>query len=525
MITISACILTRNESDKIKDTILHIYPYVNEIIINDASDNNNTVHEVLLINNNIKDINKKVIIHHTPGATNNFAEERNLMQHNRATENYCLHIDTDERFPTKFLESMKSIIKKSINNNELPILYRFPRKGDNNDINKDPDYQIRLLNTKYSKWIRSVHEIPIIIKQDKYFFNNREFKIHNLITLNEFPMIHLPKDRKEERKRWDIFEHKDNLFNQRNLLICTMFKNSEKWLNEILLCIENVYYYNENISNEKSKLKIRIAFLDGKSEDNTSKIIKNYITSTSILDIWHKYYEYMKLEVNRYTKLADLRNYLITTSIKNIYNNNLKDNDLILFMDSDIKFDKNIIHELIIDMEKFNADIIAPLVCIEDNGVFKDNYFYDTLAFRNKNDEKFSHFKPYIFGEIKKSTIKKERNEKIRKTLEKIDELNKLRRINWEFNLNSPLNNTFQDNLYNEAYSLIDLNIPIEVNSVGSFYLMKYKVAKNVKYTGENDSEQVEFMNTARSKGYKIFVSQKLKVLHVNLEKYGLKWH
>jgi len=245
------------------------------------------------------------------------------------------------------------------------------------------------------------------------------------------------------------------------------------------------------------------------------------------LYIWYKKYQTFKeyKSNERFKKLADARNFSIQNSIKDIYNNDLKDDDLILFMDSDIKFDKNIIHELIIDMKKCDADIIAPLVCIEDNGAFKNDYFYDTLAFRNTDNEQFSHFRPYIFGNIKKSKIKNKKHEKIQKVLEKIDDLNALRKINWEFNNNTPLNDTFPENLYRKAFSLIDLNIPIEMNSVGSFYIMKYKVAKNIKYTGENDSEQVEFMNNARSKEYKIFVSQRLKVLHVNLEKYGLKWH
>ncbi len=78
---------------------------------------------------------------------------------------------------------------------------------------------------------------------------------------------------------------------------------------------------------------------------------------------------------------------------------------------------------------------------------------------------------------------------------------------------------------YKNIGEYVNLDTPIEVSSVGSFYLMKYKVLKNTKYTGNSDSEQVEFCNNARSNGYKIFVSPKLSVLHVNLEKYGMTWH
>jgi len=70
-------------------------------------------------------------------------------------------------------------------------------------------------------------------------------------------------------------------------------------------------------------------------------------------------------------------------------------------MDSDVKFDKNIIHELIIDIKKSNADIIAPLICIENNGSFKNNYFYDTLAFKNEDNENF-HIINHMYLEILK---------------------------------------------------------------------------------------------------------------------------
>jgi hypothetical protein len=50
--------------------------------------------------------------------------------------------------------------------------------------------------------------------------------------MNNYSIIHLSKNRKEERKRWDELESKDTSFTKKNLLICTMFKDSEKWLNE-----------------------------------------------------------------------------------------------------------------------------------------------------------------------------------------------------------------------------------------------------------------------------------------------------
>ena len=59
------------------------------------------------------------------------------------------------------------------------------------------------------------------------------------------------------------------------------------------------------------------------------------------------------------------------------------------------------------------------------------------------------------------------------------------------------------------------MNKPNEMSSVGSFYVMKYKVAKNIKYSGESDSEHVEFCNKTRSQGFKVFVDPRLSVYHI----------
>jgi len=515
-IKISACIITRNESEKIKDVILHVYPYVEEIIINDGSDDNSTIDIAKQYN--------KVKIYNT-NATTNFSEERNKM-HNWATGDYCIHIDTDERFPIEFLKNMRKLIQEQLNKKIIPIMFRFSRRNDELDINKNPDYQIRFVNKLYTKWERPVHEIPTIIKNKEYNFHNEKMKLYSLVPTH-YVINHLTKNRIDIRKRWDLISNNSNVSINKKLLICSMFKNSSLWLNDILSCIDNLIDYNNSLSNN-DKLLINLAFLKSTSnEDETNNILDKYISDKQLkvsnlsLNIWNHEID-ADSNMKRYEKLAWLRNYLITQSTKNI---KLNDDDLVLFMDSDVKFESDIIHELYKDMQKSDSDIIAPLICIDDNGAFGNNYFYDTLAFRNIDNEQFSHFKPYIFGYVNKSKIKRMKNEKVQKALEQIDELNRLRRINWEFNLKTPLNNSFPENLYKEAFDLIDLNTPIKVNSIGSFYIMKYKVAKNIKYTGNNDSEQVEFMNSARSKGYKIYVSQRLKVLHVNLEKYGLKWH
>jgi len=524
-IKISACILTRNESNLIKDTVNHIYDYVDEIIVNDASDDNKSIHELHDLQ-----ISKKckipVIIHKYIGISNNFSEMRNEIQ-NLVSGDYVLHIDTDERFNVTFLKNMRNIINDFLEKKTLPLMFRFPRIGDQNiEIHKE-DYQIRFLNKKYTKWTRKVHEIPIITHNKKYEIFNQEMIITNLVSLDQYPMIHLKKNRTEMQKRWNNIELNDESFNTKNLLVCSMFKNSSLWLKDFFNSIENMYYFNDISDNV---LKIRFAFLDSDNIDETSKILNNYRISSSILYIWYKKYV-MNDDVvnnnitnNRFKKLAELRNYLLTESIKNTYENTLKDDDLILFIDSDIKFEKNIVHELINDMKKCNADIIAPMIYIDNYKDKLNSYFYDTLAFRDINGNKFEHLSPYINKFIIHNGKVDENKDKCEK-YKKDSELIELKKISRLLNNKNKRNFTEQEIPYKDIGEYINLDIPIEVGSVGSFYIMKYKVIKNTKYTGNNNSEQVEFCNNARLNNYKIFISPRLSVLHVNLEKYGMKWH
>ncbi len=518
-IKISACILTRNESSLIKDTVNHIYDYVDEILVSDASDDNKSINELhdLQVSKNCK---VPIIVYKKNGISNNFAELRNEIQ-SLSSCDYVLHIDTDERFDTKFLKGMKGIVKSFLDKKTLPLLFRFPRNGDQNiDIHKE-DYQIRFLNKKYTRWIRAVHEIPIIIHNKKYEIFNQEMNINNLSTLDMYPMVHLDKNRTEMQKRWNDIEFKDESFKIKNLLVCSMFKNSSLWLNEFFESIENMYYYNDISDN---LLKIRFAFLDSDNIDETTKILNTYRISSSILNIWYKKYNINNTENNRFKKLAELRNYLLSESIKGIYENKLNDEDLVLFIDSDIKFNKDVVHKLIEYMKKCNADIIAPMIYIDNYKNKLDTYFYDTLAFRDINGNKFEHYSPYLPKYIDHNINVHDNKLKYEK-YKQDSKLIELKKMSQTLNNKSKKGKIETEFEYKNIGEYVNLDIPIEVSSVGSFYLMKYKVLKNTKYTGNSDSEQVEFCNNARSNGYKIFVSPKLSVLHVNLEKYGMTWH
>lgn len=467
-IKISACILSRNDDKLIKECIHILGPYVDDIIIFDSNDNDASINQV----KSIPDIGHKLIIKHKKGEIiQDFAKERNDMQ-SIASGDYVLHVDCDERFNVDFLKDIKDIIRKYLGDNILPILFRFPRINQPDSINY-PDYQIRLLFKKYTTWRKMSHETPYIVYLPENPIQDIGMKIKNMITLDNYPITHIYKEKSQLQKRWIDIVHKDPFRRQKRLLVLSMFKNSGIWANDILKCMTGLYKYNERLyDKDRDKLDIQFSFIDGQSSDDTFSILEKYCQEGSILDIQLRRFEPdiqdidHKGEYLRFKRLATVRNHLIEQSAIQFP---LNDDDYILFADSDVKFSENIIHELIKDMRLCHADIIAPMIYIEDFREYGNSYFYDVLAFRSLDGIPFNHFVPY--------------------------------------------------------YPNLDIGRPNLVNSVGSFYIMKYKAARYAKFTGNSDSEQVEFCDRARSLGFQIYVSPRLSVSHVNFDKYGLAWH
>lgn len=442
-IKISGCILTRNDSQFIKECIDHIIPYVDEIVILDANDDNKTRKIIKKITNS----SSKPIIYKKTVVSQNFAKDRNELQ-SMASGDYVLHVDCDEIFDTRVLSLMKYIICDHLDRNILPILFRFPRINLPDKINY-PDYQIRLLNKKYTTWARKVHEVPEIVPTTE---EELGMDMCNMVTL-DYPIIHLYKEKDELQKRWKELLYNSN--HNKKLLVVSIFKNSNRWIGKVLQCMNGLYRFNQIIDDEH-KLDINFSFIDENSSDGTFATLENYSREGYILNIQlRNFVQYDNTSIiedkyAEYKRLANVRNYAIEQSTIGF---SLSDDDYILFSDNDVKFDENVVHELIKDMEDCHADIIAPMIYIKD----KDTYFYDTVSYNLLNGSHISYFAPYN----------------------------------------------------------IDMDRPNEMGSVGSFYIMKYKVAKNVRYSGEYGSEQIEFCNRARSQGFKIFVDPRLSVFHI----------
>lgn len=441
-IKISGCILTRNDSQFIKECIEHIIPYVDEIVILDANDDNKTEDII----KNISNSSSKPIIYKRTVISQDFSKDRNELQ-SMASGDYVLHVDCDERFDIKLLSLMKYIIGDHLERNILPMSFRLPRINQPDKINY-PDYQIRLLNKKYTRWTRKVHEVPETIPTTK---EEVGMDTHNMITL-DYPIIHLYKEKDELQKRW-----KELLYNRnrnKKLLVISIFKNSNTWIEKILQCMNNLYIFNQTVDDER-KLDINFSFIDENSNDGTFKRLEDYSKEGFVLNIQLRSFDqHDDIYVNKYIyseykKLAEIRNYAIEKSVQGFP---LSDDDYILFADSNVRFNENIVHGLIKDMEDYHTDIIAPMIYTGE-----DIHFYDTISYRLLDGSRIGNYRPYN----------------------------------------------------------IDIDKPNEMSSVGSFYIMKYNVAKNIKYSGESDSEQIEFCNRARSQGFKIFVDPRLSVYHI----------
>ncbi len=260
------------------------------------------------------------------------------------------------------------------------------------------------------------------------------------------------------------------------ILIALLFKNSFLWLDRFMVCIEDLlkdYENNENI-------RFDFSVIYGDSTDPTDIEVKKRME-----ELKEKYLVGVKIvhiplpkRLDGIEKLAILRNASITIV-------DIENYDYVLQIDTDIIFDHNSIDILIKDIEEGcdkKIGVIAPLVFIEGTKTF-----YDTWAFRMDGGKMF---RPDI--------------------------------INWPGLSNGKI---------------------FEVDSVGTCCLIKSDIfwKWDIKYGTEErkaeerkkmhpqrrlESEQVVWCNRVREKtGYKIMVDSGIRIDHINLEKYGKRWH
>lgn len=245
------------------------------------------------------------------------------------------------------------------------------------------------------------------------------------------------------------------------ILIASIVSNQAKWLRRFLNAIDQLDYPREQIT---------YAFLTGNNEDETFAILNEFeLTHQGDISwdnfhnkdrVWLKGVDMDMGGVSWFLKLSMLRNLLIFEA--------LEDEDYVLMTDSDIV---DMPRDLIQRLMNVGADIVAPMVFIEDFREFGDAYFYDQLAFI-KDGISFDYLFPYIPG-----------------------------------------------------YDFLPAK-PVYVDSVGTCYLVSAQVFRSgVKYVSDEDtSEQIGFCQRVKRYGFKIAVNPDVRVLHVNFEQYGEKF-
>lgn len=242
------------------------------------------------------------------------------------------------------------------------------------------------------------------------------------------------------------------------VLIASIVSNQAKWLYQFLDAIDDFKYPADRLT---------FAFLTGNNDDNTFSILDEFeVTHQGSLSwdrqqrkerVWLKGDDVVWDGVHRFDRLAKLRNHLVSGS--------LTDEEYVLMVDSDVV---EMPTDLLSSLIAADADIVAPMVYIEDYELYGNNFFYDTLAFR-VDGAQFDHLPPYIPG-----------------------------------------------------YESLP-NLPTYIDSVGTCYLVSSAVFRaGVKYVGgEELSEQVGFCECAKEAEFRIAVLPTVDVLHCNFEQYG----
>jgi len=191
LIKIAAIVLTLNEEIRIKECLEHIQPYVEYILVLDGCSTDKTVEIALKYADRV----------HTNLSSDDFAEERNFARTLIPKGfNWLLWVDADEKFDIYFLRD----IKMYINDNPFTV-FRFPRCNlpDGKDF---PDYQIRLFpNSRDIEWRGKTHETLYYVPENKpldKMDNSERRKIIPIETLDQCPIIHLPRRTNEKRPWW-----------------------------------------------------------------------------------------------------------------------------------------------------------------------------------------------------------------------------------------------------------------------------------------------------------------------------------
>jgi len=194
MMKVAAVILTKNEEARIEECLQHLRPYINFIFVLDGDSEDKTVE----IAEKYAD---KVMVMPFSGS---FADDKNFARTQVPKDcEWILWVDADERFDKGFLQHLPDHILAVTAMPVPAVCFRFARCNlpDGKDF---PDYQVRLIrNSRDIEWRGDVHEVPYFKPQGIPLDHiDSGMKGLAVITVDAFPIIHLPRREDEKRSWW-----------------------------------------------------------------------------------------------------------------------------------------------------------------------------------------------------------------------------------------------------------------------------------------------------------------------------------
>lgn len=189
---ITVLLPAKNEEPRIESAIKQFKPYVDAIIVVEDESTDRTA-----------EIAKKYadkVIELDSGSLPTIHQSHLYNTGLRHVETkWILTADCDEVWDAGFLENLKKLITEKP---DVPC-FRFPRLNlpDGKDF---PDYQVRLVKTEWTYWKGDPHSAPYFRgkkKDSDEIFEVLLDQVEGTETLDNFPILHLPR-RKDIKRPW-----------------------------------------------------------------------------------------------------------------------------------------------------------------------------------------------------------------------------------------------------------------------------------------------------------------------------------
>lgn len=359
MISLSACIVTKNSEHLIEKTLRSVWNVVDEIIIVDRGSSDGTVDMALKFTDRVFSFEDDDY-----GNIVDFAV-------NKATKDYIFLLNPGEFINEDEVKMLKKLKKK-----ETPCKNGFKVKYNLNELEKNLNFNIGR-----------------IIKRDR--INNYRNLLLDWFDLENLQLIDL--DIKSQRYE---NERKSKLQNKKpSILIGSIIYQKTKILKDFLLSLKEI---------DKSDLNIEYCFIDDNSDEDSSKLLSEFRKEEKNVTI----FKGRDMNLSKYycdnvciNKVTNFKNSIINYCVEKEY-------DYLFFIDSDIVLHEKTLKKLIED----DKDIVSNIFWTKwssSNEVlpqvwFKDNYtLYDSKSNEAVSGEQINEKIKKFLSELKKPGVYK----------------------------------------------------------------------------------------------------------------------